>query len=111
MSSGPLQKIRLAVLFGGRSGEHEVSIASATSVLQAIDRQKYDVLPVYLTPEGRWLPEVEPIHVLQSGAQSLQQSAVLLSSDPQQRGLLPLSASTGVWTAGVRAVDVVFPLL
>src|SRR5918912_3071784 len=111
MSSGPRQKIRLAVLFGGRSGEHEVSIASATSVLQAIDRQKYDVLPVYLTPEGRWLPEVEPAHLLQSGAQPPMQPAVLLSSDPQQRGLLPLSATTGARTESARPVDVVFPLL
>src|SRR5215510_11245408 len=105
MSSGPRQKIRLAVLFGGRSGEHEVSIASATSVLQAIDRQKYDVLPVYLTPEGRWLPEVEPIHVLRSGAEPPTKPAVLLSSDPQQRGLLPLSATAGA--QGARPVDVV----
>ena len=111
MSSGPPQKIRLAILFGGRSGEHEVSIASATSVLQAIDRQKYDVLPVYLTPEGRWLPEVEPTYLLQSGAQPPMQPAVLLSSDPQQRGLLPLSAGAGARAEGARAVDVVFPLL
>ncbi|MBM3225846.1 MAG: D-alanine--D-alanine ligase [Candidatus Tectomicrobia bacterium] len=105
------QKIRLAVLFGGRSGEHEVSIASATSVLQAIDRRKYEVLPVYLTPEGRWLPEVEPAHVLQPGAQPPTQSPVLLSSDPQQRGLLPLAAQSGAHTVGARPVDVVFPLL
>ncbi len=111
MSSDPVQKIRLAVLFGGRSGEHEVSIASATSVLQAIDRQKYDVLPVYLTPEGRWLPEVEPTHLLQSGAQPPMHPPVLLSSDPQQRGLLPLSATAGARAEGARPVDVVFPLL
>jgi len=111
MPSDPPQKIRLALLFGGRSGEHEVSIASATSVLQAIDRQKYDVLPVYLTPEGRWLPEVEPTHLLQGGAQPPMQPAALLSSDPQQRGLLPLSATSGARTEGARPVDVVFPLL
>jgi len=109
MPSDPPQKIRLAVLFGGRSGEHEVSIASATSVLQAIDRQKYDVLPIYLTPEGRWLPEVEPTHVLQSGTEPPTKPAALLSSDPQQRGLLSLSATAGA--QGARPVDVVFPLL
>ncbi len=111
MSSDPPQKIRLALLFGGRSGEHEVSIASATSVLQAIDRQKYDVLPVYLTPEGRWLPEVEPTHLLQGGAQPPMQPAALLSSDPQQRGLLPLSTNSVLRSEGARPVDVVFPLL
>src|SRR2546422_3835207 len=102
MSSGPAPKIRLAVLFGGRSGEHEVSIASATSVLQAIDRQKYDVLPVYLTPEGRWLPEVEPTHLLQGGVQPSMKPAALLSSDPQQRGLFPLSTNAGPRSEGVR---------
>jgi len=111
MPSDPPQKIRLALLYGGRSGEHEVSIASATSVWQAIDRQKYDVLPVYLTPEGRWLPEVEPTPLLQGGVQPPMPQAVLLSSDPQQRGLLPLSPTSGAKTDGARPVDVVFPLL
>lgn len=111
MPSDPPQKIRLALLYGGRSGEHEVSIASATSVLQALDRQHYDVLPVYLTPEGRWLPAVEPQQVLQGYALALLASPVLLSSDPQQRGLLPLSPTAGAQTDGARPIDVVFPLL
>ena len=42
-------KIRIAVLFGGRSGEHEVSLRSAESVLQALDPQKYDVVPIGIT--------------------------------------------------------------
>jgi D-alanine-D-alanine ligase len=111
MPSDPPQKIRLALLFGGRSGEHEVSIASATSVLQAIDRQRYDVLPVYLTPEGRWLPAVDPSHLLQEGAEPLHTPAALLSSDPQQRGLLPLTSTSEAQGAGIRTIDVVFPLL
>lgn len=102
-------KIRLAVLYGGRSGEHEVSIASAASVMQAIDRQKYDLLPVYLTPEGRWLPDVEPTQ-LQSGDTSAD-TAALLSSDPKQRGLLPLSPQAGPQPAFARPLDVVLPLL
>ena len=48
-------KIRLGILFGGRSGEHEVSLLSAASVLQAIDRSKYDVIPIGITKEGRWV--------------------------------------------------------
>ena len=102
-------KIRLALLYGGRSGEHDVSIASATSVMQAIDREKYDVLPVYLTPEGRWLPGVEPAR-LTAGAHPAAASVALFSSDPQQPGLLPLSEAE-VQPRRAQAVDVVFPLL
>ena len=102
-------KIRLALLYGGRSGEHDVSIASATSVMQAIDRDKYDVLPVYLTPEGRWLPGVEPAR-LTAGARPAAAPVALFSSDPQQPGLLPLSEAE-VQPERAQAVDVVFPLL
>jgi D-alanine-D-alanine ligase len=102
-------KIRLALLYGGRSGEHDVSIASATSVMQAIDGEKYEVLPVYLTPEGRWLPGVEPGR-LKGGLRPDAISAALLSSDPQRPGLMPLSEAE-VKGSEVQAVDVVFPLL
>jgi len=49
------KKLRVGVLFGGRSGEHEVSLLSAASVLQHIDKNKYDVVPIGITKEGRWL--------------------------------------------------------
>lgn len=48
-------RLRVGVLFGGRSGEHEVSLSSARSVLKALDRSKYEVLPIGITPEGEWL--------------------------------------------------------
>ena len=50
-----MKKIRVGVLFGGRSGEHEVSLLSAASVLNAIDKKKYDVVPIGITKEGRWV--------------------------------------------------------
>ena len=50
-----MKKIRVGILFGGRSGEHEVSLLSAASVLQAIDRKKYEVVPIGITKEGRWV--------------------------------------------------------
>lgn len=105
------QKMRLALLFGGRSGEHQVSIASAVSVIQAIDRQKYEVVPVYLTPAGRWLPGVEPQHLLHSAQTPPAPTYALFSSDPQQRGLLPLAAASGIPSGQAQAIDVVFPLL
>ena len=105
----PSRKIRLAVLYGGRSGEHEVSIASAASVLQALDPDTYDLIPIYLTPQGRWLPNVEPTPLLHGAAPS--HDAVLLSSDPQQRGLLSLAARAGTPSEDVQTLDVVLPLL
>ena len=61
------RKIRVAVLFGGRSAEHEVSITSARSMLQAIDRGKYDVTMIPITKDGRWLPAAEAPQVLEAG--------------------------------------------
>jgi len=50
-----MKKLRVGVLFGGRSGEHEISLLSAASVLQALDREKYEVIPIGITKEGRWI--------------------------------------------------------
>ena len=53
-----MTKLRVAILYGGRSAEHEVSVVSARSVMAAIDRSKYDVVPIAITKAGRWmLPE------------------------------------------------------
>src|SRR3990167_4312628 len=55
-----MAKRRVGVLFGGRSGEHEVSLVSAASVLRGLNREKYDVVPIGITKEGRWvLPEAK----------------------------------------------------
>ncbi|GIG20121.1 D-alanine--D-alanine ligase [Cellulomonas chitinilytica] len=105
---------RVMVLFGGRSGEHSISCATAGGVLRAIDRERYDVLAVGITPSGRWvladddpdrwaivdgrLPQVEDTaaHVLLPQATDDRDVQVL------ERGLLPRT---------VGEVDVVFPLL
>ena len=50
-----MKKLRVGILFGGRSGEHEVSLLSAGSVFKAIDQSKYEVVPIGITKEGRWL--------------------------------------------------------
>lgn len=55
MSSDPVRKPRVAIVFGGRSSEHSVSCASAASVLRAIDRDSYDVVPVGIAKDGRWV--------------------------------------------------------
>jgi D-alanine-D-alanine ligase len=60
-----MEKLRVGILFGGRSGEHEVSLLSAASVLNAIDKEKYDVVPIGITKEGRWLTAADAENLLQ----------------------------------------------
>src|SRR5579863_359410 len=59
------KKLRVGVLFGGRSGEHEVSLLSAASVLKAIDRERFDVVPIGITKEGRWLAAADAHNLLE----------------------------------------------
>ncbi|MFR8460438.1 MAG: hypothetical protein ACLVEX_04330 [Ruthenibacterium lactatiformans] len=63
-----MKKLKVAVLFGGASSEHEVSRMSATSVLNNLDAEKYDVLPVGITKDGRWYLYSGPVEGLCSGA-------------------------------------------
>ncbi|MGH9781287.1 MAG: hypothetical protein ACRD33_05650, partial [Candidatus Acidiferrales bacterium] len=49
------KRLRIGILFGGRSGEHEVSLASAASVIRALDAEKYEAVPIGITKDGRWL--------------------------------------------------------
>jgi D-alanine-D-alanine ligase len=58
------KKLRVGVVFGGRSGEHEVSLASAASVMAAIDRSRFDVLPIGIAKDGRWLVGGDPLRAL-----------------------------------------------
>ena len=59
--------MRVAVLFGGRSGEHEVSLQSAASVIAALNKEKYEVIPVGITKAGSWLAGVEPLQLAEDG--------------------------------------------
>ena len=60
-----MKKIRVGILFGGRSGEHEVSLLSAASVFNAIDKSKYEVVPIGITKEGRWVTSADAERLLQ----------------------------------------------
>jgi D-alanine-D-alanine ligase len=80
------KKLRVGILFGGRSGEHEVSLLSAASVLGAIDRDKFDVTPIGITREGRWLAAADANHLLKGDLTGGDMSAVarqLRAGDPQ----------------------------
>jgi D-alanine-D-alanine ligase len=63
------KRLRVGVLFGGRSGEHEVSLLSAASILKSIDRRKFEVVPIGITKEGRWLAAADATNLL-TGDQS-----------------------------------------
>ena len=72
-----MKKLRVGILFGGRSGEHEVSLLSAASVLNAIDKQKYEVVPIGITKEGRWLTDSHAEQLLRGEKGHAQEVAVI----------------------------------
>ncbi len=107
------KKLRVGILFGGRSGEHEVSLTSATSVLKALDPDKYEVVLIGITRDGGWrwgAPAGE------ADAQALrdvldQGKPVTPSVDPSHPGLVPLDSPASSAGSGGNVVDVIFPVL
>jgi D-alanine-D-alanine ligase len=105
------RKIRVGVLFGGRSGEHEVSLLSARSVMGAIDREKYDVVPIGITKEGRWIASGDPMKALAAGDAGASQPVALLG-DPSRRGLMRLEdTERAIEATRLTELDVIFPVL
>jgi D-alanine-D-alanine ligase len=123
-----MNKLRVGILFGGRSGEHEVSLLSAASVLKAINQDKYEVVPIGITKEGRWLTEAHAERLLQGqqeggrhlragdpaatpGAAVLARGeSVIVPPVPQSHGLVPFESAAGAGQTGID-VDVIFPVL
>ena len=132
-----MKKLRVGVLFGGRSGEHEVSLLSAASVLKAVDKGKYEVVPIGITKEGRWLTAEhaerllkgkshEPERHLRAGDPEATPGAAVLARgesvvvppEPVHReggGIVPFQTDSPVLArrAADRAinVDIIFPVL
>ncbi len=105
------RKIRVGVIFGGRSGEHEVSLASARSVMSAMDKEKYEIVPIGITKEGRWIASGDPLMALEAGNAGVSQPVVLLG-DPSRRGLMRLEdTEQAVKATRLAELDVVFPVL
>ncbi len=101
-------RLRVALIYGGRSGEHEVSIESARSVMQAIDRDRYEVIPIGITQRGRWLlaePDAMKEGLLE-GADRVIPTAELRGQD-----LAGISRSVPSTLDLANGVDVVFPLV
>ena len=108
------RKLRVAVLFGGRSTEHSISCITAGSVLAALDPQRYDVVPIGITREGRWvLASDDPAKFQIQGGElpevAASDASVVLAADPTAPELLVFEP--GVVPRILADVDVVFPLL
>ena len=109
------RKTRIAVVFGGRSSEHAVSAVSAGSILAALDPDEYDVVPVGITREGRWvLTDGDPQSLAIAGRRlpeitASSGTAVVLPGDPTSGGLVVLDPADGARALG--DVDVVLPVL
>ncbi|MGD9029933.1 MAG: D-alanine--D-alanine ligase family protein [Anaerolineae bacterium] len=105
------KRIRVGVVFGGRSGEHEVSLVSARSVIDAIDKRKYEVVPIGITKDGRWIASGDPMRALSVGDPSESRPAMLLS-DASRRGLMRLEdTERTIQTTRLEEIDVIFPVL
>ncbi len=104
-----VRKIRIGVLFGGRSAEHEVSLVSAASVINALDKNKYDVIPIGITPEGQWLSSATALALLKekSGVENFPEH--LIVPDPRRQGLVGIRNTSS--PDEVQPIDVLFPVL
>ena len=102
-------KLKVGVVFGGRSAEHEVSLVSASSVINALDKDKYEIIPIGITPEGKWLSSPDAVKLLKSGKGFEKQSEKILLPNPNAHGLLEINSQSA--TRSPQSLDVLFPVL
>ena len=119
------KKLRVAVVFGGRSGEHDVSLMSARGVRGAIDKEKYEVVPIAISRAGRWLPPARAAALLADGAAGADPGspaaegdarpadwpATALVADPRAGAMVTFGGADGAGGALLQRFDVVFPVL
>jgi len=103
-------RVRVAVLFGGRSGEHEVSLRSAATILGGLDPARYDAIPVAVTHDGRWWTGADTLRLLDEAQRALRPIAahgtrVTLLPEPGRDALVPVDGGAPI------PIDVVFPVL
>ena len=112
-----MEKIKIGVIFGGRSGEHEVSIRSAKTVIEKIDKEKYAVVPIAITRSGKWLNPAESLRLMPEEIQQhlgesvgkFPENAVALLADTEYKGLTRIGGAQN--EEMVSPLDVVFPVL
>jgi D-alanine-D-alanine ligase len=102
--SGEKRRLKVGVLFGGRSGEHEVSLASAASVIRGMDPDKYEAVPIGITKDGHWLIGTGAQKMLPDVLRSGQR--VIMMADPTEAALIPMDRGSGA-----QRLDVVFPVM
>lgn len=113
------RKLRVGVLFGGKSGEHEVSLVSARSVMAAIDQNRFEVVPIGIDREGRWLRSGDPMRQLTGGAYASPLPAAQWSADAAAdrvdfaflAGETALQPFNGASSPMAPQVDLIFPVL
>lgn len=111
------KKLRVGVIFGGRSGEHEISIRSAAAVIEAIDNRKYQVIPLAITKEGKWLPPGAAMNLLpgsstarlSTGLNADNSGDIAILGDPSHQGLTSLQTDGS--QVSTSKLDVIFPVL
>ena len=111
------RKLSVGVVFGGRSGEHEISIRSAGAVIQGMDRKKYDLVPIAITKKGKWLGPAEAVKLLPEAVASLVSRSMInaasrdvaIIGDPSHEGLMTLDAAHR--RSITHRLDVVLPIL
>jgi D-alanine-D-alanine ligase len=102
-----MTKIRVLVIFGGQSGEHEVSLASVTSVMSALSPDKYDIIPIGISKTGQWINSPDALKQLTKEAEMhLLSSEYITPSETSERGIVQIPD----FSAG-KGVDIVLPLI
>lgn len=105
------EKIRVGLIFGGRSGEHEISFLSASSIIKAINKDKYSVVPIGITKEGRWISPQDSELALQSGKIE-GKSTVILLNDSSGNALIRIDNNQRLEkSSNLEKVDIIFPIL
>ena len=106
-----IKKIRVGIIFGGRSGEHEVSFCSASSIIKAIDKDKYTVVPIGITKEGRWISPQDSELALQSGKIDGKNTVILLN-DSFSKSLVCIDNNQRLdKSSALEKLNVIFPVL
>lgn len=103
-----MSKLKIGVLFGGRSAEHEVSLVSAASIINALDPMKYDIVPIGITKEGRWLSAVNAVQMLKDHSPLENLPEHVLLPDPRKQSLVNVS---GAFPQNAQKLDVIFPVI
>jgi D-alanine-D-alanine ligase len=101
------KRLRVGVVFGGRSVEHEVSLVSAASVLNALDPKLYEIIPIGIAADGHWLSSGDALKLLKEKTSLERIPEQILVPDPRKRALVGMNGATGIETK----LDVIFPVV